>query len=179
MFVVNGERVKPYFDGEFGKHHIETISLDSKPLSAPRLLDWDLLADVHIKEDVKCHLSLLDLEYFEDVCARAYQTLSLVFFSTIAMHEEGKYLTSRLKGKEYKITDKVLCDIYKLKTKDPRANPMGFKVDSHWPLLSPCETYKKTGASSDLISDVALGVVHKYLYQMIFGKRESNKVSEQ
>ncbi|GER33362.1 hypothetical protein STAS_09493 [Striga asiatica] len=97
------------------------------------------------------------------------------FFSTIAMHDQAKYLTAQLKGKEYKITGKVLCDIYKFTTKEPRASPMGFKVDPHWVLLSPCEQFKKMVASSGLISDV----VHKYLCHMIFGKQESNKVSEQ
>ncbi|GER42984.1 pol polyprotein [Striga asiatica] len=27
LFVINGQRVKPYFEGEFGKQHVETISL--------------------------------------------------------------------------------------------------------------------------------------------------------
>ncbi|GER47291.1 potassium-transporting ATPase C chain [Striga asiatica] len=61
------------------------------------------------------------------------------------MHENGKYLTARIKGKEYKITDKVLRDIYEFKSQTGTChNPAGFKVDSHWALLSPCEKYKKT-----------------------------------
>ncbi|GER25590.1 acyl-CoA N-acyltransferases super family protein [Striga asiatica] len=56
---------------------------------------------------------------------------------------------------------------------------MGFKVDPHWTIISPCEKYKKSRSSSGLISDLAHVVIHKYISQMIFGKKESNKVSEQ
>ncbi|GER50744.1 acetyl-CoA acyltransferase [Striga asiatica] len=109
---------------------------------------------------------------------RAYPTLSLEFFSTVQMHEEGKYLTARLKGKEYKITDKVLSDIFKMDIKDPRGSQAGFKAGPHWPLLTPGVTFMATGASPSFILDVALDVVHKYICHTIFGKKESNKVSE-
>ncbi|GER49910.1 vacuolar sorting protein 9 domain [Striga asiatica] len=110
---------------------------------------------------------------------RAYPTLSLEFFSTVQMHEEGKYLTARLKSKEYKITNKLLNDIFQIDIKDPRGSSAGFKADPHWPLLSPCATFKATGASSSFVSDVVLGVVHKYICHTIFGKKESNIVSKQ
>ncbi|GER49911.1 vacuolar sorting protein 9 domain [Striga asiatica] len=128
--------------------------LNSKPILRSRVLDWTLLEQVHIKEDVERHLALLDLDYFEGMAQRAYPTLSLEFFFTVQMHEE--------------------IDI-----KDPRGSPAGFKADPHWPLLSPCATFKATGASSSFISDVVLGVVHKYICHTIFGKKESNKVSKQ
>ncbi|GER28810.1 calcium-binding protein 39-like [Striga asiatica] len=123
---------------------------------------------------------MLDIQEFEDTEAYAYRYLTLEFFSTVAKHENRKYLTARLKGTEYKITDKVLRDIYNF---DPsiksRHSPMGFKVDPRWAVISPCETYKKSGSSSGLISDLAHVVIHKYISQMIFDKKESNKVSKQ
>ncbi|GER29968.1 methionine--tRNA ligase [Striga asiatica] len=123
---------------------------------------------------------MLDLEEFKDTVAYAYRYLTLEFFSTVAKHKNGMYLTARLKGTEYKITDKVLRDIYNFDPSiESRHSPMGFKVDPHWAVISPCETYKKSEPSSGLISDLAHVVIHKYISQMIFGKKESNKVSEQ
>ncbi|GER44857.1 molybdopterin oxidoreductase Fe4S4 region [Striga asiatica] len=139
-----------------------------------------LLEDLKLKEDIKRYLALLDLEQFEDVIPFAFKTLTLEFFTTIAKHENGKYLTARLKGKEYKITDRVLKEIYECKSQTKtRHSPAGFQVDPHWALLTPCEKYKKTGASSGLLTDVGHAVIHKYISHMVFGKRESNKVIEQ
>ncbi|GER41997.1 integrin alpha FG-GAP repeat containing 3 [Striga asiatica] len=119
--------------------------------------------ELEISDDILRYIRLLDLEEFEDTEAYAYRYLTLEFFSTVAKHENGKYLTARLKGTKYKIT----------------TSPMGFKVDPHWAVISPCETYKKLGPSSGLINDLAHVVIHKYISQMIFGKKELNKVSEQ
>ncbi|GER46279.1 translation initiation factor IF-2 [Striga asiatica] len=102
------------------------------------------------------------------MASRAYPSLSIEFFST-----------ARLKGKEYKITDKLLSDIFKIEIKDPCGSPAGFKAGPHWPLLTPGIPFKATGASPSFLSDVALGVIHKYISHTIFGKKESNKVSEQ
>ncbi|GER49508.1 protein kinase superfamily protein [Striga asiatica] len=133
---------------------VETFKrLDSNPFTPPHILDWGLLEDLKLKDDVKRYLALLDLEQFEDVSPFAFKTLALEFFTTAVKHDNGKYLTARLKGKEYKITDKAL--------------------------LTPCEKYKRTGASSGLLTDVGHAVIHKYISHMVFGKRESNKVSEQ
>ncbi|GER55465.1 pentatricopeptide (PPR) repeat-containing protein [Striga asiatica] len=41
------------------------------------------------------------------------------------------------------------------------------------------EFFSTSGLSSGLISDLAHVVIHKYISQMIFDKKESNKVSEQ
>ncbi|GER42025.1 inosine-5'-monophosphate dehydrogenase [Striga asiatica] len=151
--------------------------LHARPVLAPRYIDWEYFNDeLKIGDDILRYIRLLDLEEFEDTKAYAYQYLTLEFFSRVAKHENGKYLTAPLKGTEYKITDKVLCDIYNFDPSiESRHSPMGFKVDPHWAFIFPCETYKKSGPSSGQISDLAHLVIHKYISQMIFGKKESNK----
>ncbi|GER31948.1 ribosomal protein S24/S35 [Striga asiatica] len=115
---------------------------------------------------------MLDLEEFEDIEPYAYRHLTLEFFSTVTKHDNGKYLTACLKGKEYKSTDKVLCDIYKFDSSiTSRHSPMGFIVDPHWAVISPCETYKKSGPSSGFISDVAL----VYLKDTLFDLRHDSR----
>ncbi|GER44380.1 grand meiotic recombination cluster protein 2 [Striga asiatica] len=147
---------------------------------APRQIDWEYFNDeLEIGDDIYRYIKLLDLKEFEDTEPYAYRYLTLEFFSIVARHENGKYLTARLKGTKYNITDKVLRDIYKLDSSiATRHSPMGYKIDPHWAIISPCETYKKSGPSLGLISDLAHVVIHKYISQMIYGK-ESNKVSEQ
>ncbi|GER47369.1 7-dimethyl-8-ribityllumazine synthase [Striga asiatica] len=106
----------------------------------------------------------------------AYRNLSLGFFSTVALHDNGKYLTARMNGNEYKITDKVLCDIYEFDPNIPTCHsPQGFQFDPHWALISPCKKYNKLGALSGLITDLAHVVILRYISHMIFGKKESNK----
>ncbi|GER37371.1 cortactin-binding protein 2 [Striga asiatica] len=135
---------------------------------------------VSTQEDVKRYLSLLGLTVFENIVQETFPKLTLEFFSTVAMHDNGKYLTALLKGKECKVTDAILNGLFEFGTEEAaRYSPMGWKADPYWPLISPCTSFKKTGNSSRCITDAALGIVHKYLCHMIFGKRESNKVSEQ
>ncbi|GER33973.1 DNA-directed RNA polymerase subunit beta'' [Striga asiatica] len=59
-----------------------------------------------------------------------------------------KYLTCRLRGKELKITDKVLCDILHLKTTGARQKPEKFDVHKKWAALSPCKSFNKRGSSA-------------------------------
>ncbi|GER48128.1 magnesium-protoporphyrin IX monomethyl ester oxidative cyclase [Striga asiatica] len=119
--------------------------LHVRPVLAPRYIDWEYFNDeLEIDDDILRYIRLLDLEEFEDTEAYAYRYLTLEFFSTVAKHENGKYLMARLKGTEYKSTDKVLRDIYNFDPSiESRHSPMGFKVDPHWAVISPCETYKK------------------------------------
>ncbi|GER42024.1 glutamate--tRNA ligase [Striga asiatica] len=127
------------------------------PVLAPRYIVWEYFNDeLEIGDDILSYIRLLDLEEFEDTKAYAYRYLTLELFSTVAKHKNGKYLTARLKGTEYKITGKVLRDIYNFDPSiESRHSPMGFNVDPHWAVISPCETYKKSGLSSGLISDLA------------------------
>ncbi|CAA0837940.1 Unknown protein, partial [Striga hermonthica] len=154
--------------------------LAGKPLAAPRTLDWDYFETLGIKDDLSRYITLLDLVEFEDMEQYTYRNLTLEFFSTVSMHDNGKYLTARLKGQQYKVTDEVLRDIFKFKASiGTRHSPMGWKADPYWPTISKCEKFKRAGASSGLLSDVAHAVIHKYISHMIFAKKESNKVSEQ
>ncbi|GER39260.1 NADH-quinone oxidoreductase subunit D 1 [Striga asiatica] len=66
----------------------------SKPLTAPRDLDWGILDDLLISEDVKRYLELLVLTVFENIALETFPKLTLEFFSTVAMHDNGKYLTA-------------------------------------------------------------------------------------
>ncbi|GER37425.1 cleavage and polyadenylylation specificity factor [Striga asiatica] len=62
----------------------------SKPLTAPRDLDWGILDDLLISEDVKRYLELLGLTVFENIALETFPKLTLEFFSTVAMHDNGK-----------------------------------------------------------------------------------------
>ncbi|GER37369.1 type III effector HopAC1 [Striga asiatica] len=123
----------------------------SKPLAAPRDLDWGILNDLLISEDVRRYLSLLGLTVFENIVQETFPKLTLEFFSTVAMHDNGKYLTALLKGKECKVTDAILNGLFEFGTEEAaRHSPMGWKADPYWPLISPCTSFKKAGDSSGL-----------------------------
>ncbi|GER46850.1 alpha-fetoprotein [Striga asiatica] len=146
----------------------------------PRAIEWATMKALHIDERVRSYLKVLNLEkYATRDNFTAFRTLTLECFSTIEMHDNGNYLTCRLDGKEVKITDKVLCDIYGLKTTGARKKPGDFQTDRHWASFSPCKTFHKIGPSAGLIKELPIAVVHKFLPYHIFEKKEANKVSEQ
>ncbi|GER49737.1 recombination protein RecR [Striga asiatica] len=154
--------------------HVQATCAQTIP--NPRAIEWATMKALHIDEQVRSYLKVLNLEkYANRDNFTAFRMLTLECFSTIEMHDNGNYLTCRLDGKEVKITDKVLCDIYGLKTTGARKKPGDFQIDKHWASFSPCKTFHKVGPSAGLIKELPIAVVHKFLSYHIFGKKRGGQ----
>ncbi|GER27418.1 chromatin assembly factor 1 subunit B [Striga asiatica] len=136
--------------------------LATRTMPNPRAIEWATMKALHIDEQVRSYLKVLNLEkYANRDNFTAFRTLTLECFSTIEMHDNGNYLTCRLDEKEVKITDKVLCDIYGLKTTGARKKPEDFQTYRHCASFSPCKSFNKAEPSAGLIKE--LPIAEKYL----------------
>ncbi|GER46917.1 hypothetical protein STAS_23980 [Striga asiatica] len=144
----------------------------------PRTLDWELLDSLKISEDVRKYLKALNLEKYEAMDNVACTELAVEFFTTFVPRDNGKFFTCRMKGNEYKVDNKVMHEVFGFRMSGSRKVPGDFEVDKPWAALSPCDKFKVKGPSNGLIKDVAIAVVHKFLCYNVFGKKDSNKVSE-
>ncbi|GER35957.1 hypothetical protein STAS_12269 [Striga asiatica] len=108
----------------------------------------------------------------------ACEELSVEFFTTFVPQDKGKSSTFRMKGEEYKVDNKIMHEVFGFRTTGSRQVLGDFDVHKHWAVLSPCHKFKVKGPSNGLIKHVAIAVVHKFLCYNVFGKKDSNKVSE-
>ncbi|GER32049.1 F-box/RNI-like superfamily protein [Striga asiatica] len=145
----------------------------------PRTLDWELLDSLKISEDVRKYLKALNLDKYEAMDNVACAELVVEFFTTFVPHDNGKFFTCQMKGNEYKVDNNVMHEVFGFRTTGSRKVPGDFEVDKPRAALSPCDKFKVKGPSNGLIKDVAIAVVYKFLCYNVFGKKVSNKVSEQ
>ncbi|GER50087.1 cytidinediphosphate diacylglycerol synthase 2 [Striga asiatica] len=152
--------------------------LSQKEVVRPKAVDWDLLNELGILEDVMKYLRVLNLTDYAKIEERSYRTLMLEFYSSFVLADGNDFFTCRLKGQELVVDNAVMKAVCGFNFAGTRSKAADFDPLKSWAALSPHTTWDSAGMSNGLIQDLATAVVHRFICYNITGKKEANKVSE-